>query len=45
MGQNTRYAWTFDGLDVVAVLDGRPQVPYPRDLEPVAAFFAGARYP
>lgn len=44
LGQNTRYAWTFDDLAVVAVLDGRPQVPFPRDLEPVAAFFAGARY-
>jgi serine/threonine-protein kinase len=45
LGENTRYAWTVDDQDVVAVLDGRPQVPFPRDLDPVAAFFADVRYP
>jgi serine/threonine protein kinase len=43
-GPNTRYVWTFDDLDVVATLDGRPQVPFPQDLGPVADFFAAARY-
>ncbi|WP_214407693.1 serine/threonine-protein kinase [Pseudonocardia lacus] len=45
LGDNTRYAWTVDDQDVVAVLDGRPQVPFPRDLDPVAEFFAELRYP
>lgn len=44
LGENTRYAWTFDDLDVVAVLDGRPQVPFPGDVDAVAAFFDRAGY-
>lgn len=44
VGQNVRYAWTFDDQAVFAVLDGRPQQPFPQDLDAVAAFFAGARY-
>jgi hypothetical protein len=45
LGDNTRYAWTVDDLDVVAVLDGKPQVPFPSDLQPVADFFAHLRFP
>lgn len=40
VGPNTRYAWTYADLDVVAVLDGRPQVPFPQDLAAVADYFA-----
>jgi serine/threonine-protein kinase len=45
LGANARYAWTVDDLDVVAVLDGSPQAPYPRDLGPLVEFFDGLRYP
>jgi serine/threonine-protein kinase len=44
-GDNVRYAWTFDGTDVVAVLDGDARLTYPNDVAAVAAFFAAARYP
>jgi hypothetical protein len=45
LGLNTRYAWSFQDEDVVAVLDGAPDQPYPRDLAAVDAFFTAARYP
>ena len=43
-GLNTRYAWTVDGQDVVGILDGSPQAAYPRDVDAVAACFAGLHY-
>jgi serine/threonine-protein kinase len=45
LGPNTRYAWSFQDEDVVAVLDGAPLIPYPRDLGAVEAFFTAATYP